>query len=177
MCNCPLHFNVGLNINLDCSIVDIINMLIALFGFGFAIYQFWKQNKENREITIDQNNKNWYLSVLVIPHLDRINVFFDSILQSLKELKRTMNTNNLVLRAKEQGEYKDKVSAFLTPIEATMSSYDNSIRESIAELCLALQDEVTKIISDENITANDIENRIMKYKGELIAVLYRPINN
>ena len=175
MCQWPSHFNLSFSWNFECSIVDILNMLIALFGFGFAIYTFWKQSKENRETTIDQNNKNWYLSVLVIPCLDRINLFFDEMVNTIKDLKRGMDNTDLVLRAKEQCNNKEKISAFFAPLEASFSTYDNTIRESISNLCLALQDEVTNIISDGNVNSTDIERRIMGYKGTLISVLYKPI--
>lgn len=170
-----IRFNIGFAFQLGCNVMDILNILVAIGGFILAICQFRRQNELNRETTIDQNNKNWYLSVLVIPYLDRINVFFDGMVSSLKELKKTMNNTDLLLRAKEQNNYNEKVSAFFSPIEASISSYDQSLCESISELGLALQDELTNIISDANITSTDIERRIMKYKGELTGILYQPI--
>lgn len=156
--------------------MDILSFFVAIVGVVLAIWQFKRQNTLNRETTIDQNNKNWYLTALVIPYLDRINVFFDGLVASIKELKRGMDNTNLFLRAKEQGKYNDQISAFFAPIEATMSSYgDKDLCERISALGLSLQDEVTKVISEANNTSADIERRIMKFKGELIGILYKPI--
>lgn len=177
MCHWPIHFNLHVNWSFECSFMDVLSVIIAILGFVFAIYQFIHQNIENRKTTIDQNNKNWYLSVLVIPYLDRINAFFDELVYSIKELKKGMDNTDLILRAKEQYDKKEKVSAFFTPIEATLASYDDSIRECVSNLGLSLQDEVTNIISEASIEPTEIENRIMEFKGKLIGVLYRPIKN
>lgn len=155
--------------------MDILSVIVAIAGVVLAICQFRRQNILNRETTIDQNNKNWYLTALVIPYLDRINVFFDGIVASIKELKSGMNNTNLFLRAKEQRNYNEQISAFFSPIEATMSSYDQGLCESISALGLSLQDEVTKIISDANVTSAEIERKIMHFKGELIGILYKPM--
>ena len=165
LCGWPIHFNAGINLQFNCSFIDVLNTLIALGGIIFAIYQFAHQNKENRETTIDQNNKNWYLSVLVIPYLDRINQFFDEIVSTLKDMRGKTGNNDLVLRAKEQYNTKDKVIAFFTPLEAALSSYDATIR----------QKEVTNIIEEKSIDPTEIEKRIMNYKGQLIGILYQPI--
>lgn len=176
MCHWPIHFNLGFCWNFECSIVDILNILIAIFGFCFAIYQFIHQNTENRKTIIDQNNKNWYLSVLVIPYLDRINAFFDELVNSVKELEKSMDNTDLILRAKNQMVNKEKVGAFFVPIEASLASYDDSIRELVSNLGLSLQDEVTNLIG-ESFEPTEIESRIMAFKGTLIGILYRPIND
>jgi len=177
MFHLPIRFNLDFNLSFDSSIVDVLSILIAILGFVFAVYQFIHQNTENRKTTIDQNNKNWYLSVLVIPYLDRINAFFDELVNSIKQLKKGMDNTNMLLRTKEQHNNKEKVSAFFTPIEATLASYDNFIRESVSNLELSLQDEVTHIISESRFEPSEIENRIMEFKGKLIGILYRPIKN
>lgn len=171
----PFQLNLCFDLQFECGIIDIFNALIAAMGFGFAIYQFIKQNVYNRLSTAEQNNKNWYLSVLVIPQLERINNYFDETVCQLKELKNEMDDNNLILRAQEQRKQNDKISAFLAPLEAEISSYDNALREKISELELSLQDEITKIISDTSVEPTGIERRVMEYKGKLIGLLYQPI--
>lgn len=171
----PFHLNLGFNLQFECGIMDVVNALIAALGFGFAIYQFKKQNEDNRVSTAEQNNKNWYLSVLVIPQLERINNYFDETVSALKELKENMNFDDLLLRAQEQGRQKDNVSAFLAPLEASISSYDNALREKISELEMSLQDEITNLIGDANVEPTDLERRVMEFKGKLIGLLYQPI--
>lgn len=175
LCSCPIRFDAGINLQFNCSFLDVLNTLIALGGIIFAIYQFAHQNKENRETTIDQNNKNWYLSVLVIPNLDRINQFFDDIVNTLKDMCGKTGNNDLFLRAKKQYNTKDKVIAFFTPLEAALSSYDATIRKMVSILGLSLQDEVTNIIGEKSISSTEIEKRIMNYKGKLIGIMYQPI--
>lgn len=171
----PIHFNMGLDLQFECYIMDILSVIVAIVGVVLAICQFRRQNTLNRKTTIDQNNKNWYLTALVIPYLDRINFFFDGLVASIKDLKSGMDNTDLLLRAKEQRNYNDQISAFFSPIEATFSSYDQVLCKSISALGLLLQDEVTNVISDANVTPADIERRIMNYKGKLIGILYEPI--
>ncbi len=172
----PFFFNVGFNLHFECGIMDIINSFIAILGFLFAIYQFREQNEENRKSIVEQNNKNWYLTVLVIPQLERINNFFDVLVQDLKEYKKNTNNNDLLLRAKEQMKQKEKISAFFAPLEASISSYDNVLREKISNLGLSLQDETTNIISEANLDISVLESRVIEHKGKLIGLLYQPIN-
>ena len=172
----PFHFNLGFNLQLDCAVMDIVNTIVTILAFIFAVIQFVKQNEENRKTTIEQNKKNWYLSVLVIPYLEHTNAFFEELVESLKNLKTTQNNTNLILLAKEQMSYKEKIEAFIAPLEASIASYDKTIRQDISNLGLALQDEVTKLLSDANIHPSELERRIMEHKGNLIGVLYRPIN-
>lgn len=173
----PIHLNLGFILQFECGIMDIINAIIAILGFVFAIYQFTRQNQENRKSNIEQNNKNWYLSVLVIPQLERINLFFEETVGSLKTLKDTIDNTDLLLRAKEQRVYNEKISAFFSPLEASFASYNETLRKSISDLGLALQDEVTKIVGEEGLDNTEIERRIMSFKGLLISIMYRPINN
>ena len=115
--------------------------------------------------------------MLVIPYLERTNVFFEELVESLKNLKTTQINSNLILLAKEQMSYKEKIGAFFAPLEASIESYDQTLRHDISDLGLALQDEVTILLSDTNIDPSELERRIMEYKGNLIGILYRPINN
>lgn len=174
--NClPFHLNLGFNLQFECGIMDVVNALIAALGFGFAIYQFKKQNEDNRVSTKEQNNKNWYLSVLVIPQLERINIFFEETVKNLKQLKTGMDNNDLLKRAKEQRQHNDNISAFFAPLEASMASYNNDMRCGISNLGLALQDEVTEIIGTSDIDPSDLERRVMEFRGKLIGLLYQPI--
>lgn len=157
--------------------MDIVDAIIAIFGFGFAIFQFIKQNEENRNSTNEQNNKNWYLSVLVIPHLERINNFFEDLVRRLKDLKKRGNDGDLLVIAKEQLEQKESVTAFFSPLEAEIASYDIDLRNEISDLGLSLQDDLTNIIGDPSIDPSELERRVMEYKGKLIGLLYKPIHD
>ena len=172
---CLVHFVFRLNFQFDCNIMDVINILVAIAGFGFAIYQFIHQNKENRKQSKDQNNKNWYLSVLVIPQIERINIFFDETVNEIKTLKNQLDEQDLLARTRAQNDSKERIEAFFSPLEASMCSYDSKIQKAISDIELDLQDEVSKIIGDKSIGNSEIERMVMEYKGNLIHVLYHPI--
>ena len=154
--------------------MDIINSIVAIAGFGFAICQFIHQNKENRRLTKDQNNKNWYLSVLVIPQIERINRFFDDSVERIKGVKTGVG-QDLLARSRAQNDNKERVEAFFSPLEAAFSSFDEAVQSAISELELELQDEMTKLLDDKSIDNSEIERRVMVFKGKLIDALYRPI--
>ena len=94
-----------------------------------------------------------------------------------KDLKTGLNNADLLQRAKEQRNHNDNISAFFAPLEASMASYNESMRSSISNLGLAFQDEVTNIIGDPNIEPAVLERRVMEYKGKLIGLLYQPIQD
>lgn len=173
----PIYIGIGFNFQFDSNIMDVVNIIVAIAGFGFAIYQFICQNKENRKQIEDQNNKNWYLSVLVIPQIERINVFFDKSVEIIKDLKVKIEEHDLLACTRAQRENNERVEAFFSPLEASMSSFDDSIQKAISELELGLQDEMTKMIGDNSLDNSEIERRVMVFKGKLIDTLYRPIRN
>jgi len=173
----PFRVFVGCNLSFDFNIMDIVNTIIAIGGFGFGIYQFIQQNRKNRESTKEQNEKNWYLSVLVIPQMERINVFFETIVEKIKSLNNNQNNHDLLRLAEEQTTIKESVEAFFSPLEAAMKSFDSELSENISTIEQDLQDEIVNIVDKRCSNSADIERRIMEYKGNLISALYHPIKN
>lgn len=58
--------------NFDIPIIDFFGNLLTILGFGLAWWQFKIQSEENRKSQKNQNEKNWYISVIVIPQLNGI---------------------------------------------------------------------------------------------------------
>lgn len=168
------HFFMGINVNLNYSLMDVINTVIAAGGFSFAIYQFVHQNRKNRVLIMEQNEKNWYLSVLVIPQMERINVFFENCVEKTKALNID-GDDDMLHRSKELTTIKESVEAFFSPLEAAMKSFDHNLSSNISDIEQCLEDTITKIIDAKSYNSVDIERKIMEYKGKLISALYKPI--
>lgn len=154
--------------------MDVVNTIIAIGGFCFGIYQFIHQNKKNRASTKEQNEKNWYLSVLVIPQMERINIFFEEAVEKVKAINNN-NTSDMIQRAKDLTAIKESIEVFFSPLEAAMKSFDPNLSESISNIEQNLQDEITNLVDRKCSNSADIERKIMEYKGNLISALYHPI--
>lgn len=66
-----------INVSFEIPIFDAIGNVLTAIGLWGAYYQFTKQNQENRRLQKEQNEKNWYISVIVIPQLSSINSMFE----------------------------------------------------------------------------------------------------
>lgn len=156
------------------SISDVISNILTIVGFGLAYCQFTKQNKENRILQKDQNVKNWFISVIVMPQLNSINSMFDELVNktydSYKEVKKQ---DDIIKKASLQSECKEIVSSSLSHIQLMVASYDRDTSSSVSELIDQIQDFVTiRIGSSENLSKSDIRKDILLYKGILISTLF-----
>lgn len=83
-----------------------------------AYYQFTKQNQENRRLQKEQNEKNWYISVIVIPQLSSINSMFESLIENVDQSYKQLKFKpDLIDQAARQSESKEIISSSLSHVQ------------------------------------------------------------
>lgn len=133
-----------------------------------------KQNQENRRLQKEQNEKNWYISVIVIPQLSSINSMFESLIENVDQSYKQLKFKpDLIDQAARQSESKEIISSSLSHVQQMVSSYDREGGLKISEIIDEIQDCVTKIIgSAHGISKNEIREQLLNYNGKLISALF-----
>lgn len=114
-----------INVSFEIPIFDAIGNVLTAIGLWGAYYQFTKQNQENRRLQKEQNEKNWYISVIVIPQLSSINSMFESLIENVDQSYKQLKFKpDLIDQAARQSESKEIISSSLSHVQQMVSSYD-----------------------------------------------------
>lgn len=163
--------------NFDIPIIDFIGNLLTILGFILAWWQFKKQSEENRKSQKNQNEKNWYISVIVIPQLNGINIFFEELEKGVfRSYTDLHQKKDYIKQAQFQRANKEMISSSLTHFQQMVVSFDDQLGHKISELVEQLQDCVTEITeSSANLTKADIRGKLLEFKGKLISELFNVV--
>ena len=163
--------------NFDIPIIDFLGNLLTILGFILAWWQFKKQSEENRKSQKNQNEKNWYISVIVIPQLNGINNLFEDLVEKVFYSYTDLHQKkDYIKQAQFQRANKEIISSSLTHFQQMVVSFDDQLGHKISEMVDKLQDCVTKITeSSDNLTKADIRGKILEFKGELISELFNVV--
>ena len=163
-----------INVSFEIPIFDVIGNVLTAIGLWGAYYQFTKQNQENSRLQKEQNEKNWYISVIVIPQLSSINSMFESLIENVDQSYKQLKFKpDLIDQAARQSESKEIISSSLSHVQQMVSSYDREGGLKISEIIDEIQDCVTKIIgSAHGISKNEIREQLLNYNGKLISALF-----
>lgn len=162
------------------SFNEIITLLLAIISVVVAIYQFRKQMYKNREEQRIANKENWFLSVIVLPQIEGVNIFYkeliDDVFEDILELQSVPN-DDIVLLSEKQAVRKEQINSFFDHLQSLIRSFDSSLSRKITSEVENLEDEVTIILSDYffNISSdsnNEIRRRLLLNKKDIIALLY-----
>lgn len=164
------------------SFNEVLTLLFTIVGIVFAVWQFQKQLRKNREAQYDVNKKNWYLSVIVIPQLEGINAFFKEFIEDVwNDVQVLHGSDNLVLLGQKQAEVKDQINSFFEHLQSLLNSYDIDISRQISDCVMDLEDQAIIILNDacfsvDEFTSNKIRRDLLLYKSRIISILYADIN-
>ena len=163
--------------NFDIPIIDFLGNLLTILGFILAWWQFKKQSEENRKSQKNQNEKNWYISVIVIPQLNGINNLFEDLVEKVFYSYTDLHQKkDYIKQAQFQRANKEIISSSLTHFQQMVVSFDDQLGHKISEMVDKLQDCVTKITeSSDNLTKADIRGKILEFKGELISEVFNVV--
>lgn len=162
------------------SFNEILTLLLTAAGIIIAICQFITQMNKNRKENEYTNKRNWYVSVIVIPQIESINIFYNNLINNLINSINNLNNKDLVLLSKLQADNKDDINAFFDHLQSLVKSYDINISKKISDKVLDLEDCTTKFLSDyfndnTSISKAEIRRIILLNKKEIISILYTGI--
>lgn len=167
------------------SFNEVLTLFLSIVGICVAIYQFIRQMNKNREEQLSANRKNWYLTVIVVPQLESINLFYHTLIDKLIadiQFLNNANSKNLVQLSQTQADIKDEINAFFDHLQSLVKSYDIGLSRRMSDVVLDLEDCVTIILSDcffdiTSFSTTEIRRKLLLNKKDIISLLYTGINN
>lgn len=158
---------------------ECLTIFLAIVGVTVAIVQFRTQMAKNREEQKSENSKNWYLSVIVIPQIEGINMFYRKLIEDVLadiSVLRSSNSEDVVLLSEKQAIRKEQINAFFDHLQSLIRSFDIPLSRRIASEIEKLEDEVTIVLADSFsvrlFTKNEIRRRLLLNKKDIISILY-----
>lgn len=158
---------------------EVITLLLAVTSVIVAVVQFKKQMTKNREEQKNANIKNWFLSVIVLPQIEGINMFYLKLIEDVLEdisIFPSVASNNFVLLSEKQAVRKEQINAFFDHLQSLIRSFDIPLSQKIAIEVQNLEDEVTIILAGcfgrRLYTKDEIRRRLLLNKKDIIAILY-----
>lgn len=151
--------------------------LISTFALIVTLYIFIKQYKSDAKDRRRSTNENWYMTVIIQPHLANINEYYENLmnlfLKKTKFLKRRSFEEQTLEKARAirdlRGVSKDFIDYFVTILQ----SYDAQLANNVETILNELQDKMSKWIDEyDDIIAIDCKREIYENKSELVNALY-----
>ena len=162
------------------SFGDVLTIFCTLLGLGIAIWQYRKSAKEARRQSQRNQRETWFLQVIVLPQLEKINEFYIKILEKLEEDKIKVQSlveeknhiNYLNEMAGFQEHRKDEINTFFDHISALVKSYDKELGKKVDNVIMELEDIYVRIL-DNYGNGQDVRERetILDNKEKLISIL------
>lgn len=159
---------------------EILTIFLSCIGVFFAIFQFRKQMTKSRELNLKTNERNWYLSVIVLPQIGAINEFYRDLINDVlsdKDVLQPGSETYLVQLSEKQAVRKEQINAFFDHIQSLIRSFDSSLSQKIASKVEDLENVVTIILEenfiDNSCIKNDIRRRLLLTKKNIISILYK----
>lgn len=169
--------NSWLNTILPATISGFI--VIALFLVG---------RRYDAKLRLKSIQREWYMSVIILPNLKKVEDFPKFICTELKESigilssskDSTSHNKYIELKSIEIGKFQSIKREFeFDFIQLVRTHYhDNAI--ALNELLGDLEDVITKLLDDDNIqdsSYHTLENKIKQFKVDLFGILYQPIQD
>lgn len=161
--------------------------IIALLAFAFAIYQFREQlaiAREDREL---HQREEWFLQVIVLPHLKQIDEFYSSLINEVRnECNGLRNLDTTLLRpedivankANAIRDNQEMINKFFDELEPLVRAYDNKLGQSVADLTLELHDKCSEILDDynNNERVENMRSVLLRHKQRLLSLLGRAMS-
>lgn len=162
-----------------------IDNWIAISGVFLALLIFIYERRHNYKKTVRDTKSNWFLTIIVTPKLEELNLFYskaesDLTLYLLELNLITSNVNRMVFIRRKNDEFKKKRVDFLNNFSSLIKSFDESLSKDFDIKVNGLIDVYTETLDQAGIIgANTGENnhitRIYKNKSELFSLLFNVI--
>lgn len=160
-----------------------IGDILAFCSIMIAIYQFSKQMTASRKEHEQSQKEDWFLNVIVLPELNSIKVFYDSLITDITRRKNILlslrQTNGYsVMLSRNQTEIIDKISKYFIKLINLVRSYNTKLSDTLDNHVDKLQDICTDLLSNDNdYSSTEIRRLIMDHEGILMRLLNKGLSN
>lgn len=162
------------------TLYELLTISLSIIGVVVAIYQFKRQMKKNREQSMQANEKNWYISVIVLPQIGAINEFYRNLINDIisdKNLLQPSSKKYFIELSEKQAIRKEQINAFFDHIQSLIRSFDSKLSQKIASQVEELENVVTIILDesfkDNSCINNEVRRRLLLTKKNIISILYK----
>ena len=165
---------------------DALTILFTAIGLGIAIYQYRKSSLAAREQAQQNQKETWFLNVIVLPQLDKINNFYICLLNNLETDKKDIESWGTQMRHDEYGNAmasiqenrKLEINRFFDHISALVKSYNRTLGKQVENTVMELEDIYVNILEQygNHIEAKERE-QILGNKEKLISILNSGMNS
>ena len=173
-----LYYISEIRIAPNVSIGDIVSFSALILAY----VQFKKQIAIARDDREKKQRAEWYLNVIVMPHLRGIDNFYYDLIEDVKSrceamkglcINRVRDQDLAVELADNKNQNRMLITAFFDELEPLIRSYDNEMGERIAALVMTLQDLCSDIISQYNQdnVVKEIKMKLLYHKQNVLSVM------
>lgn len=162
--------------------------ILTILGFIIAIWQFNRQISKDRDNRYKECKTNWFLNVIVLPHIDNINSFYKNLLdeintvtEELIEIKNLPHNDYIEKRTELCAKQKKEIATFFDFLNHLINSYSSVLGKQVMDIRFNLEDSITKYIEKDIHSINDNGHRLIRVnitdnKQELLKTLYSELS-
>lgn len=139
------------------SLGEVLAILCAVAGVLVAVYQYKKSSEASRVQALKNQKETWFLNVIVLPQLERIDEFYQEVLKNLSADKQSIekwakgsHDTFVINTASLKKQRKDEINEFLENISTLVKSYDSALGKKVDKVIMDLEDKYVNIIDAYN---------------------------
>lgn len=166
------------------SVGDIVTVLGLLLTYCL----FKRQLTETRKENIKGIKAQWFLEVVIEPHLETIKKFYDdsvsNVKQSMTILKSSFSKKTAqdfsTLLAKEKRKYKNDLKDDLGHIRSLIKATKPELSKDFDAKLDDLVDVITALLDQHQSyedSSKEVKNKLLENQQELLAILYKTIGD
>lgn len=155
------------------DVLTLLGIIVALIEFGVSSHKSRKQELSNQK-------ESWFLNVIVLPQLETINNFYQTLIKNIKEdegivanYKKDSFDQCTFKIAELKNARKQEINDCFDHVVALVMSYDESLGREISDVVMALEDVYVEVIDCyvKNQPVENIRERFLQNKQILISKL------
>ena len=160
--------------------------IVTVFGLLLTYFLFKRQLTETRKENTKGIKAQWFLEVVIEPHLETIKKFYEDsvskVNQSLELLKSSFSEKTAedfsTLLAKEKRKYKKDLKDDLGHIRSLIKATKPELSKDFDAKLDDLVDVITELLDQSyDDSSKEVKNNLLENQQELLAILYKTIGN
>ena len=162
------------------------NNLVQAIGIGLALLIFILERWLNYRRERKSSKYQWFLDVIVKPHLDEIKIFYTETDKELREACRDLQAKSetleelqyKILARKYCDSFKERRKNFFNNFVSMIGSFDKNMASKVETIINKLDDDFVTAIdfTNEDADPDGLMSEIFKNKANLYQTLFKNIS-
>lgn len=171
------------------NVLNVVNILMVLVNFGFVVFVFNNEKKQNQKNDVRKYNEHWYDKFIIDNNITLADDFFEEVEKLIKKVSidiknRNSNGENIdVLKYSEEVFIKwttlhnECKSKFCEKIDVVMPDFSAELRKDFSKLQDYISNKLNEIIlcqNNESVTKRENEtiNKLYEIKKVILKKIY-----